>query len=366
MGSAPASIAAPVAAQVRVLAAPGSDWRAYVAAHPDASIYHQPDWIEVARLAFGSDCFYLEARDGQGQLTGVLPLVRQRSLLLGARLVSLPYCNYGGVLATDATAEQALLAAAIALARTERCASIELRQRHRLAGDAGHGWNLSLEKVTFELALPASVDRLLKDYGAKLRSQVKRAEREGLAVRTGPAALPDFYRVFAENMHDLGTPVYPRRFFETVLGQLGAATQILVLDLGARPVAAGWLLRHRDGVELPWAACTAAGKAASGNMRLYFELQSAAIRGGATSFDFGRCSVDTGTYRFKAQWGGERQPLHWYRWKARHVAVDTDANIPAAGDREGRLRAIATALWQRLPLPLANRLGPWLSPGLPW
>ena len=114
------------------------------------------------------------------------------------------------------------------------------------------------------------------------------------------------------------------------------------------------------------AKCTASGKAASGNMRLYFELQSAAIRAGATSFDFGRCSVDTGTYRFKAQWGGERRPLYWYRWKARHVAVESDASVPSAGDREGRLRAIARALWQRLPLPLANRLGPWLSPGLPW
>jgi serine/alanine adding enzyme len=206
------------------------------------------------------------------------------------------------------------------------------------------------------------VEELSKRLGSKLRSQVKRAEREGFQCRTGNLALlDDFYSVFAENMRDLGTPVYPKRFFEAILRRFEEDCQLAVIESRGEPLAAAFLVFWRGGAEVPWASCRAKAKPLGANMKLYWELLSQAIGRGCRSFDFGRSTVNSGTYRFKQQWGAAPIPLHWYRWE-RHRR---EAGTSAGEAREGSFQ-LATAIWQRLPLPIANTLGPLISGALPW
>jgi FemAB-related protein (PEP-CTERM system-associated) len=339
---------------------PGEDWAAFVASHPAATLYHGPEWLEVARESFGCQTFLIEARSASGRLAGVLPLVRQRTMLFGDRLTSLPYCNYGGPLVTADNVAEALMARAERLATDLGVSRMELRDREPRAA----GWQTRRDKVTFELALPPTSEALGKALGSKLRSQIRRADREPLKIRAGAGELAaDFYRVFAENMRDVGTPVYPARFFETVCRRLGASVRIVILDLDGEPAAAGLLLFYREGVEIPWAACTRQAKARSVNMRLYWELLRESISAGAKSFDFGRCTVDSTTYRFKKQWGAVPRPLYWHEWTRSRSS--TPEAPPDAG-AEGRATRIAASVWRRLPLSIANRLGPVISPGLPW
>ena len=219
----------------------------------------------------------------------------------------------------------------------------------------------SLDKVSMVLPLPGSSAELEKRLGAKLRSQIRRAEREKPQVRIGGAELlGDFYRVFCSVMRDLGTPVYPERFFTAVLAALQERASIVVVYLDAVPVSGAVLVHWRDGMEVPWAGTLARVRGLAINMRLYWELLQFAIARGCTSFDFGRSSVDAGTYRFKSQWGAQPVQLHWHCW------------LPAGGDpvsglREGRSKLErVVGLWRRMPLPLANWLGPHISPNLPW
>jgi serine/alanine adding enzyme len=195
-----------------------------------------------------------------------------------------------------------------------------------------------------------------------LRSQVKRAQREGVECRTGTGAalLDGFYGVFAENMRDLGTPVYPKRFFRTILERFGQHCQLVVIESNGEPWAAAFLVFWRGGAEVPWASCRARAKPLGANMKLYWELLSHAIDRGCTSFDFGRSTVDSGTYRFKQQWGAQPVPLHWYRWERR------GSGQTAGGEEKGKAMRLATAIWQRLPAPVANTLGPFISGALPW
>jgi serine/alanine adding enzyme len=338
--------------------APGADWDPFVMGFPDSSPYHLSGWTEIAREVFGHRALFVEARDAAGSLVGVLPVIQQKSLLLGNFATSLAFFNYGGALAADPLVAQQMMSRAAEAAEALGCRYLEFRDTQARPGD----WTERADKIALRLDLPDTVEALSKRLGSKLRSQVKRAEREEVACRTGTAdLLDDFYSVFAENMRDLGTPVYPKRFFAAILKRFEEHCRLVVIESRGEPWAAGFLVFWRGRAEVPWASCRAKAKPLGANMKLYWELLSQAIGRGCKSFDFGRSTVDSGTYKFKLQWGAQPVPLHWYRWE-RHGG----AHATSSGEERGRALQLATAIWQRLPLPVANALGPLVSGALPW
>lgn len=342
-------------ATLAVSSSPSNDWDDFVRLQPGAAVYFQSGWVLLPRDVFGHQTFFIEARDANGRLVGGLPLVRQRSLL-GDFATSIPFFNYGGALAPSSEARNALMAKARDIVRDLGCSYLELRD---INPDA-ENWDCRTDKVTMILQLPESMEVLGKRLGSKLRSQVKRAEREKTAVRTGGIELlDDFYHVFAHNMRDLGTPVYPKRFFRAILERFPEQTAIVAVDLGGAPSAAGFLVIHDGRAEIPWASCLAAAKGVGLNMKLYWEVLSFAIQRGCTSFDFGRSSKDSGTYRFKKQWGAEPVQLYWHRW-------DRSPSAQAEAMSESRVMRLATSIWQRLPVSITNLIGPIISPSLPW
>lgn len=334
------------------------DWDDFVAAQPGATLYQRAAWVQLVQEVFGQRAWFIQARGANGQLRGALPLVRQRAPLLGSYLTSMPYFNYGGALAVDAAAREALMGAARDLARQQRCRYLELRDTVA----AGADWFTRTDKVTMVLDLPADAARLDAALGAKLRSQARRAEREGAVAQVGGLELLDgFYDVFCRNMHALGTPVYPRRFFAALLQRFAQCTALVVISAGGLPRAAGLLVFDGATAEIPWAACREDAKPLGFNMMLYRQALRLCITRGCARFDFGRTTPGSGTWRFKAQWGAQPVPLYWHRWE-RRPAVPAQATALGAG----RLRQRVSQAWSRLPLSLANRLGPLISPGLPW
>lgn len=333
-----------------------SEWDDLVAGHERATLYHTWRWSQYAGDAFGFDVHRVARRDAQGRLTGVLPLVLQRSAVFGRRLVSMPFFNYGGPLGTTAGEEESLIDDATRLARGVGARVLELRDVLPRPGRV-----VRTDKATVELALPDSTEVLAKQLGAKLRSQIRRADRESPEVLTGGGELvADFYSVFAVTMRDLGTPVYPRRFFDRMLEQLAADCTVIVIRLQGQVAAAALLTHFRDRTEIPWAASRHELRATSVNMRLYWECLSHAINRGSRVFDFGRSTVDAGTYRFKLQWGGTARPLYWT------YPLEVPVEAGPGGAAGGGLKARAQSLWSRLPLAVTNRIGPLVSPGLPW
>lgn len=339
---------------------PPSDWDAFVMRITGASLYHLSGWAELAREVFGHRAIFVEARDSSGSLVGVLPLIQQKSRLLGNFATSVAFFNYGGALAGEPDVARQLMVRASDAADKLGCRYLEFRDTQPRPGE----WVMRRDKVTLQLEIPATLEALSKRLGSKLRSQVKRAEREGVQCRTGTTALlDDFYSVFAENMRDLGTPVYPKRFFEAILKRFEPYCQLVVIDLHGKPAAAAFLTFWQGKAEVPWASCRAKAKPLGLNMKLYWELLSLSVSRSCTVFDFGRSTVDSGTYRFKRQWGAEPVPMYWYRWE-RHVRRSEQEH--SAGEEKGRAMQLATAVWQRLPLGIANALGPLISGALPW
>jgi serine/alanine adding enzyme len=339
---------------------PGVDWDPFVMQAEGASLYHLSGWTEIAREVFGHRTLFVQARDASESLVGILPVIQQRSRLLGNFATSLAFFSYGGALTRDPVLARHLMVRAADAADELGCRYLEFRDMQRRPVD----WALRTDKITLQLTLPATFEELSKRLGSKLRSQVKRADREGVACRIGTQALlDDFYEVFAENMRDLGTPVYPKRFFEAILKRFEPYCELVVIDWQGEPAAAAFLTFWQGRAEVPWASCRAKAKPLGLNMKLYWELLLRAVSRGCSLFDFGRSTVDSGTYRFKRQWGAEPVPLFWYRWERNGSGRETAASEES---ERGRIMQVATAVWQRLPLGIANMLGPLISGALPW
>jgi serine/alanine adding enzyme len=337
---------------------PGSDWDRYVEARPAAATYMLSGWTLIAQEAFGHEVFFVEARGPTGVLCGVLPLVRQKSLVFGDFVTSIPFFNYGGALTDSEQIAYLMMERARALVSGLGCSYLEFRDNCRRQGE----WLVRTDKVSMILQLPDSVGALSSALGAKLRSQVKRAAREDVRVRVGGHdLLHNFYEIFCHNMRDLGTPVYPLHFFQAILERFPDKCVLLVVDRAGMPAAAAFLIIANRRAEIPWAACRADAKPLGFNMKLYWEVLLAVVERGCTVFDFGRSTIDSGTYSFKKQWGAEPMQLYWHRWERDRLQHGAGNAVAA-----GRLMRFATTVWRHLPIGVANALGPLVSPALPW
>lgn len=328
-------------------------WNAYVEAHPEACGYHLWPWRNIFTGVFGHEAHYAAAlRDGR--ICGVLPLVRFQSPLFGRFVVSLPFVNYGGVLADDDTAAAALVAHAGAYTRQSGASHLELRHdRRRFPALAPKE-----HKVAMTLALPGDADTLWTALDRKVRNQVRKAEKSALTTEVGGRALAgEFYHVFCRNMRDLGTPVYTPRLFETVLDTFPDRARVVVVRLDGAPVAAGLTWRYRERTEVPWASSLREFNALSPNNLLYWTILKQAIADGSTVMDFGRSTPNEGTFHFKKQWGAEPTPLCWEYDVASGALPDQSPKNPKF--------QLAIRAWQQLPLAVANTLGPHIVRSIP-
>jgi FemAB-related protein (PEP-CTERM system-associated) len=329
-----------------------TEWDAFVTGHPAASHMHRHAWAGVFERVFGHRSRMLVARDADHRMRGVLPLTFVRSVLFGRHAVSVPYLNYGGPIG-DEGAIAALVESATDEAVRLGYPSIELRSRDKLPLPI----EASTRKVTVVLDLPDSSDTLLRGFDAKLRSQVRRATKEGARVEHGLQELPAFYSVFERHMRDLGTPVMPRRFFEDVAATFPESTWIATVRFGDVPIAGAMGFRWREEFEITWASALMQYKRMSPNMLLYWGLLTRCVEHGVARFNFGRTTPGSGPHRFKLQWGGREESLHWYHPGAR--------GAHAVPQKEQAHFALASRIWRRLPLTVASALGPRIVRGIP-
>ena len=322
------------------------DWDSFVRSRPDWTHFHLHGWRAVMERVYGHECVYLAARDARDRLCGVLPLVRVRSRLFGHYLVSMPFVNYGGPLG-DAVAVAALAEAAVSLARTDGVKLLELRSRSELpiALPASH------RKITVVLDLPKADPNLLwKKLDAKLRSQIRRPQKDGVTLRFGHEEITPFYSVFARHMRDLGTPTQPKRLFEVIAEEFGDDVWFACAYHEGKAVACGCGFRWGNEFEITWASALIEHKRLSANMLVYWGLMERAIAEGVAVFNFGRCTPGSGTHRFKQQWGSRDEMLWWYHWSAAG-----DAATPSPNDGA---YSWGPRIWKRLPEAIATSIGP--------
>lgn len=345
---------------------PVRQWERYVSEHPRANLYHRYGWGAVIRKTYGHQPFYLICRGDRGNPVGILLLVRICSLLFGNRLVSIPFFDIGGILADSLPAESALFEAARELGRQFRVSRLEIRQASPLSAFGNPSEAKALDsrnrKVRMLLSLPSSAEDLMSGFKSKLRSQIRKPTKEGLRSRVGSLELmDDFWRVFVQNMRDLGSPVHSRRLVENVIREFPDRTRIVMVHArDGSPAACSLIVGFRDILANPWASALREYSAKSPNMLLYWTMLSYACENEYRVFDFGRSTPGEGTYRFKKQWGAEPVPVHWYSLRLRGVSGTED---PQGCYDSGRFDRFIE-LWKRMPVSWSRRLGPAVRRGI--
>jgi FemAB-related protein (PEP-CTERM system-associated) len=269
--------------------------------------------------------------------------------------VSLPFVNYGGVVADDDGAARSLLNRARAIALDLGATHVELRHRSRRFDDLP----FKQHKVAMTLALPSSNDEAWARLDRKVRNQIRKAEKSGLTVVSGGADfVAPFYRVFARNMRDLGTPVYTRRLFEEVLAQFPADTRVFLVRHGDKTVAGGIAYAYRNVVEVPWASSLAEYRPMCPNNLLYWRVMEWAIGERFQELDFGRSTPNEGTYHFKRQWGAVPDPLCW------EYGLLGAQGLPDQSPKNPKFAAAISA-WKHLPLFVTTGIGPRIVRSIP-
>jgi FemAB-related protein (PEP-CTERM system-associated) len=333
--------------KIERFAGDAAEWDAFASRQTGFTHCHLHGWRDVIGGVFGHDCLYLAARGTDGSLAGVLPLVRVKSVVFGHFLVSMPFLNYGGPLGSD-EAVTALGREAVRLADEGQAKLLELRSRIPLPLELP----VSHRKITVVLDLPPGGDPapLWQALGSKLRSQVKRPQKEGVTVRFGADQVAPFFSIFAHHMRDLGTPTQPQALFDAIARTFENSVWFGCAYLGDEAVAGGCAFRWGDEIEMTWASALSAHKRLAPNMLLYWAFMERAVREGARLFNFGRCSPGAGTHQFKRQWGSRDETLWWYQHGARGVT--------ATPSPESSGYAWGPCAWKRLPLGVATALGP--------
>jgi serine/alanine adding enzyme len=317
---------------------------------------HESGWSQALRDGLSHQSFDLTAHDGGGRVVGWLPLTLVKSLFFGKFLVSQPYLNSGGVWTAEASAAKALIDRAVALSDELQVKHLELRHEVRVEHD--RLTKQRDDKVHMRLELPGNAEALMKSFKSKLRSQVKKSFENPFSVHWGRTELlSEFYFLFARNMRDLGTPVYSASLFESILGAFPGTSELCVVRLGSKPVAGALLLHNRGITEVPSASSLREFNATGANMWMYWQLLQRAIERGSETFDFGRSSLESGTFKFKEQWGAVPHPAVWQYYVRSGAPEDMR---PTSPKRQRLIQA-----WQKLPVWVTRWVGPSIVRGIP-
>jgi FemAB-related protein (PEP-CTERM system-associated) len=329
----------------------------FVSRHPQGTPFHRPAWFVPVAAATGNSAYAL-VQERRGEIAAFLPLDAIHSPVFGRVLASTGFAVGGGLLASEDAEPAAMFLAAEELARRLVCTTIELRGGQ--LPDPVDGWSLKTESHSnFARPLAGDDDKQLLDIPRKQRAEVRRSLGIDLTVEVGSRERDRaaHYEVFCESYRNLGTPVFPRGLMDAVLDAFGDDADILTVRHDGKAVASVVSVYHAGAVMPYWGGGTWDARRLRANDRMYFELMLHARRRGCTTFDFGRSKTGSGAFHFKRNWGFEPEPLTYATW-------NQPGSEKRDADPSSSKLSLQIALWQRLPLPIANRLGPLIARGI--
>ena len=339
-----------VAASATILEAPldGRGWDAYAAAHPEATLFHQPAWLQTIQETFGYRSISLAARS-EDRTVGFLPVFLVPTLPWGKAAVSTPLGVYGGAIADDPAIEQALLARAAEVAKERGARYLELRNQRAVEGMPSRDLY-----VTFRRHIHSDAEQNMAAIPRNQRRSIRVAQKHGLTARVGREELLEgFFRVYSESVRNLGTPVFPRTLFRRLLERLGENCVILGVYRDDTLLSAVLTFTYRDQVMPYYGGAIREGIRYATNDFMYWSLLVYAMERGLKVFDFGRSKRGSGSFDFKRHWGFEPAPLAYqYRLLRQKALPDMSPKNPKF--------SLAIRMWRRLPLGFTQWMGPHL------
>ncbi len=322
-------------------------WDEFADACPDASFFHRAGWKDVIEQSFGHKTHFIYAARGS-EIEGVLPLTHIKSRLFGNALISNAFCVGGGPAASSSEARDLLLTHAANLLPATGADFLEIRG----ASVEREGW---LEKSdlysTFERPIDEDKDANLKQIPRKQRAVVRKALKADDLEAVTEENIDVFYALYALSVRNLGTPVYGKKFFANLKKEFGAACEILTVRCNGQALSSVMSFYFRDKVLPYYTGGAFEARRKGANDYMYWKVMRRAVERGVSNFDFGRSKKGTGPYSFKKNWGFEPRPI------VHSFLLKPGSELPNVNPLNPKYKLFIN-MWQRLPLPLANVIGP--------
>ena len=328
-------------------------WDQYVKSIPHGTFFHLTGWKKVIEATFGFKAVYLYA-DQDNVIKGVLPLFFVDNLLFGKSLISVPFGVYGGIVGEDPQVETLLLEHGKDLARSLNARHLELRH------DQKNDLPLPVKElyVTFQREIFSDLDKNLAAVPRKQRRMIRQASSHGLTFQADTECLKEFYHIYAHSLRNLGTPVFPFRFFQAIQQEFGEQCKIFSVWYEEKMVAGVLTFFYNQTILPYYGGALREYRSFAVNDFMYWELMRYGAEHGYTLFDFGRSRVGAGSYNFKRHWGFEPRPLPYQYYLPSH------GNLPNTNPSNPKFKFLISA-WKKVPLPIAKTLGPHLIKYLP-
>jgi len=330
-------------------------WDEYVKQSREGTFFHLTGWKEMIEKTFGLKSIYLMALNGADEIQGLLPLFLMRDILGRKYLVSNPYSTYTGVCAVDAQIKEMLFNKAKEIASYNGVQYLEIRQLGYEAFDLP----AKTDFVTMFLTLERDEEIIWKKtINAKARNHIRKALKEGVTVETGTNYLDAFYEVLSINIRDLGSPNYPKLFLKNILEHFSGSSNILVAKYNGKVIGGMLYICYKNMIFNPWAASLRKYNGLSPNDLLYWEAIKFACNKGYEYFDFGRSTVNSGTFEFKKKMGGKPVQLYYQYF------LNRMRSIPRVSAHDNKYQMVID-VWKKLPVTVAKVIGPKLIRYLP-
>ena len=331
-----------------------TNWDSFLDGQESASFYHLFDWKQINEQCFGHETYYLAALE-RDQLCGVLPLIYINSLVFGKILCSMPFVNFGGVCAKDQFVESQLIGEAKTIVRGEKIKYVEFRNLKKLSEELP----TSEHKISMTLELQNDPDELWNKFKSKQRTEIRRAYKNGLHIEDGRKERLDiFYEIISRSWHALGTPIYQKRYFSTILDLFPNNTRIFIVFHNNQPIAAAFNGYYRGTVEGMWLGIIPEFRKHNPVNVLYWEMVKHACQSGYKNFHLGRSSANSGAEFFKKKWNAHPQQLYWQYY------LGTETNIPQLNVNNPKYK-FAINSWKKLPYKFTTFLGPFIAKNIP-
>jgi FemAB-related protein (PEP-CTERM system-associated) len=326
-------------------------WDDFVQASADATFFHQAGWKEVIEKSFGHKTFFLYV-ENEGKITGILPLVHINSLFFGNTLVSIAPCVYGGIVASDEQSYLELDKEACRLAEELGVDCLEMRNRVQKTPERPY----KKLYVSFRKELDADVEKNFLAIPRKQRAMVRKGIEAGL-TSVIDNNIDRIYRAYSESVRNLGTPVFSKKYFQTLKDVFANQCEVLTVEHNGQLIASVMSFYFKDEILPYYGGGTDLARDIKGNDFMYWEVMRRAVEKGIKVFDYGRSKIGTGSYSFKKNWGFIPEPIFYefYLVKA--------ASMPDINPLNPKYQFFIAA-WKRLPLAVSQLVGPWLSKDL--
>jgi len=330
-------------------------WDRYLSTSSEASFYLLYGWNRINKSHFSHQVYNLAAFEN-GKIIGVFPLVYIKSHMFGNILCSMPFVNFGGPCANNPAVEAKLLNSAIEIAKRNDADYLEMRLTRILDEKLPS----TQQKISMTLELDENPDKIWNNFNTKHRTNIRRVYKNNVEVRLGHKdLLNDFYYILSESWRSLGTPIYQKRYFESILDEFPDNTLIFVCyHKGNIPIAAAFNGYYKNTVEGMWAGGVDRYRNLQANYVLYWEMIKHACEKGYKSYHLGRSSVNSGGEQFKKKWKADVKQLYWqYYLNKQTIVPELNVNNPKYH--------LAIKTWQNLPTKLTTLIGPLFAKYIP-